>query len=127
VKTRQDCGAEGEQVAAEWLQGRGYRILGRNVRTRWGEIDLIAEDGRILVFVEVKVRRDDRFGGPAAAITPAKQARLARLAQGYLAARRWGNRDCRFDVVLIHGENPKTRRIELLAGAFEVPASVSWA
>ena len=127
MKTRRECGAEGEQAAARWLEGRGYRIVARNVRTRWGEIDLIAEDGPVLVFVEVKVRRDDRFGGPGAAITPAKQARLARLAQGYLAARRWGSRECRFDVVLIHGENPKTRRIELLAGAFEVPAFVSWA
>lgn len=127
MKTRRDCGAEGEQAAVDMLQGRGYRILGRNVRTRWGEIDLIAEDGQVLVFVEVKVRRDDQFGGPAAAITPAKQTRLTRLAQGYLAARRWGNRSCRFDVVLFHGDNPKTWRVELLTGAFEVPASVSWA
>lgn len=127
MKTRRECGAEGEQAATELLKGRGYHIVGRNIQTRWGEIDLIAEDGRTLVFVEVKVRRDDRFGGPAAAITPAKQARLARLAQAYLAARRMGNRQCRFDVVLIHGDDPKTRRVELLVGAFEVPTSVSWA
>ena len=123
MSTRSARGAEGERVAAEFLEARGYRILARNYRTRWGEVDLIAEDGRTLVFVEVKVRLDDRFGGPGAAITPAKQIRIVRLAQRYLAARRLGDRSCRFDVVLIRGDDPKTRRIELLAGAFDVPAS----
>src|SRR5256885_3380211 len=84
---RSVLGEEGERAAARFLEARGYRILERNYRTRRGEIDLIAEDGRILVFVEVKVRLDDRFGGPAAAITRAKQARIARLAQQYLAWR----------------------------------------
>ena len=118
---RSVLGDEGERAAARFLEGRGYRILERNYRTRRGEIDLIAQDGRILVFVEVKVRLDDRFGGPAAAITRAKQARIARLAQQYLAWRRVGDRTCRFDVVLIWGADPKTQRIELLPGAFEMP------
>src|SRR2546422_8671440 len=85
---RSALGKEGERVASRFLEARGYRIQERNYRTRRGEIDLIAEDGRILVFVEVKVRLDDRFGGPAAAITRAKQARIARLAQQDLAWRR---------------------------------------
>jgi putative endonuclease len=92
-----------------------------------GEIDLVAEEGRILVFVEVKVRLNDRFGGPAAAITSAKQARIARLAQQYVMSRRLGERPCRFDVVLIWGDDPKTRRIELLPGAFDAPANRSTA
>ena len=121
VTGRSALGEEGERAAARFLESRGYRILERNYRTRRGEIDLIAEDGRVLVFVEVKVRLDDRFGGPAAAITRAKQARIARLAQQYLAWRRLSDRPCRFDVVLIWGDDPKTRRIELLPGAFEVP------
>ena len=91
---RSVLGEEGERAAARFLEARGYRILERNYRTRRGEIDLIAEDGRILVFVEVKVRLDDRFGGPAAAITRAKQARIARLAQQYLVWRRVGDRPC---------------------------------
>src|SRR5438093_13037216 len=95
---RSVLGEEGERAASRFLEARGYRILERNYRTRRGEIDLIAEDGRILVFVEVKVRLDDRFGGPAAAITRAKQARIARLAEQYLACRRVGDRPCRFDV-----------------------------
>ncbi len=123
MSTRRARGAEGEHLAAEFLEARGYRILARNYRTRWGEVDLIAEDGQTMVFVEVKVRRDDRFGGPGASITSAKQVRIARLAQRYLAERRLGDRLCRFDVVLIWGDDPKTRRIELLVGAFEAPAA----
>src|SRR5437870_13920239 len=115
---RSVLGAEGERVASRFLEARGYRILERNYRTRRGEIDLIAEDGRILVFVEVKVRLDDRFGGPAAAITRAKQARIARLAQQYLAWRRVGDRSCRFDGVLISGVDPRTRQNECRPGVF---------
>jgi putative endonuclease len=127
VSVRSLLGAEGERAAAEFLEARGYRILDRNYRTKLGEIDLVAEEGRTLVFVEVKVRLNDRFGGPAAAITPAKQARIARLAQQYVVSRRLGERPCRFDVVLIWGGDPRTRRIELLPGAFEAPASRSTA
>jgi putative endonuclease len=127
MSVRTVIGSEGERAAAEFLEARGYRILDRNYRTRLGEIDLVAEEGRILVFVEVKVRLNDRFGGPAAAITSAKQARIARLAQQYVMSRRLGERPCRFDVVLIWGADPKTRRIELLPGAFDAPANRSTA
>jgi putative endonuclease len=127
MSARTVIGSEGERAAAEFLEARGYRILDRNYRTRLGEIDLVAEEGRILVFVEVKVRLNDRFGGPAAAITSAKQARIARLAQQYVMSRRLGERPCRFDVVLIWGDDPKTRRIELLPGAFDAPANRSTA
>jgi putative endonuclease len=127
MSVRTVIGSEGERAAAEFLEARGYRILDRNYRTRLGEIDLVAEEGRILVFVEVKVRLNDRFGGPAAAITSAKQARIARLAQQYVMSRRLGERPCRFDVVLIWGGDPKTRRIELLPGAFDAPANRSTA
>jgi len=127
MSVRTVIGSEGERAAAEFLEARGYRILDRNYRTRLGEIDLVAEEGRILVFVEVKVRLNDRFGGPAAAVTSAKQARIARLAQQYVMSRRLGERPCRFDVVLIWGDDPKTRRIELLPGAFDAPANRSTA
>lgn len=127
MSVRTVIGSEGERAAAEFLEARGYRILDRNYRTRLGEIDLVAEEGRTLVFVEVKVRRNDRFGGPAAAITAAKQARIARLAQQYVVSRRLGERPCRFDVVLIWGDDPGTRRIELLPGAFDAPANRSTA
>jgi putative endonuclease len=113
-------GREGERAAAKFLERRGYRIVASNYRTRLGEIDLIAEDRGTLVFIEVKTRATDRFGGPADAITPAKQARIARLAQQFLTARRLEDRACRFDAVLISGEGPKSQRIELVTAAFEV-------
>src|SRR3989442_5688306 len=118
---RSVLGEEGERAAARFLEARGYRILERNYRTRRGEIDLIAEDGRILVFVEVKVRLDDRFGGPAAAITRAKQARIARLAQQYLVWRRGGDPPCPVRVGLISGADPTTPPDEVLARAFAGP------
>jgi len=127
MSVRTVIGSEGERAAAAFLEARGYRILERNYRTKLGEIDLVAEEGRTLVFVEVKVRLNDRFGGPAAAITSAKQARIARLAQQYVASRRLAERACRFDVVLIWGDDPRTRRIELLPGAFDAPANRSTA
>ena len=76
--------------------------------------------------VEVKARATDRFGGPAEAITPAKQARIARLAQQFLTARRMGDRPCRFDAVLISGEDPKNQRIELVTAAFEIATSAGY-
>ena len=79
MSSRRGLGEEGERLARKFLERRGYRIIASNYRTRMGEIDLIAEHGQTLVFVEVKARADDRFGGPACAITLAKQARLARL------------------------------------------------
>src|SRR2546425_10313239 len=120
---RSVLGEEGERAAARFLEARGYRILERNYRTRRGEIDLIAEDGRMLVFVEVKVRLDDRFGGPAAAITRAKQARIARLAPQHLAWRRVGDPACRVGVVLVWGADPKTQRVEVLPGGFGDPGA----
>ena len=125
MSVRAEIGLEGERAAAEFLEARGYRILERNYRTKLGELDLIAKDGDTLVFIEVKVRLNDRFGGPAAAITSAKQARIARLAQQYVVSRRLVGRLCRFDVVLIWGTDPRTRRIELLTGAFDAPANRS--
>src|SRR2546426_10862020 len=111
---RSVLGEEGERAAARFLEARGYRILERNYRTRRGEIDLIAEDGRMLVFVEVKVRLDDRFGGPAAAITRAKQARIARLAQQYLVGRRGGDRPWRVGVGVVPGGGPRAPPVRVL-------------
>jgi len=77
----------------------GYRIIERNCRSRWGELDLVAYDGDTLVFVEVKARRSLEFGEPAYAVDRRKQSRLIRLAERYLSRRRLGEPTCRFDVV----------------------------
>jgi putative endonuclease len=97
--SRRDLGRAGEIAAARFLERRGLMILERNLRSRLGEIDLLARDGRALVFVEVKARRGQPGEPPAAAVNARKRARLSRLALGYLARHRLGERSCRFDVV----------------------------
>jgi len=107
----------GEDLACHELRRRGYDVLARRYRTRHGEIDIIARDGQAIVFVEVKARQDDRFGGGAASVTAWKQRRVARMAADFLARRGWLDAECRFDVVTIDfsGENP---RIEVIPHAF---------
>lgn len=93
-------GARAEAIAAHYLMRQGLTIVGRNYRTRFGEIDLIARDGRTLVFVEVRMRSSLRYGGALESITAAKRARLVAAANGYLAT--LGREPaCRFDAVLM--------------------------
>ncbi len=98
---RQQLGRAGEQMAAELLAGQGYQILARNWRSgRSGEIDLVAQDGACLVIVEVRTRRGQAYGSAEESVTPAKQARLAALAETYCDAAGWqGPR--RIDVVAV--------------------------
>ncbi|MBF0188840.1 MAG: YraN family protein [Magnetococcales bacterium] len=98
---RKQFGAHAEQIAARHLQKLGYRIVARNVRCRAGEIDLIARDGEILVFCEVKARRQGRFGDPAEAIDVRKQAQIITLANDYLHKLTTAVPVCRFDAVLM--------------------------
>lgn len=92
-----------EDAAAQYLARQGLRVRERNFRCRFGEIDLIAEDGNTVVFVEVRQRSSAAFGGALASINAAKQARLVRTAQFYLA-QHGAEHPCRFDVVLLDGE-----------------------
>ncbi|MGQ0551171.1 MAG: YraN family protein [Armatimonadota bacterium] len=100
--SRRALGASGEHAAAEWLEVRGYTVLARNVRTRSGEIDLVARQGSVVAFVEVKSRRTSRFGHPVEAIVTRKQRRLVRQATLYL--HRCGLDHCtaRFDAIAVH-------------------------
>lgn len=112
-KTRQ--GAKAEARAAAYLKARGLKLLTRNWRCRFGEIDLILQEGATLVFVEVRARRIAGFGGAAESITAAKRARLARTAAAYLA--QTGHRGpCRFDAILIDGERLTWLRDAFAAG-----------
>jgi putative endonuclease len=92
-------GARAEALCAERLRRAGLRIVARNWRCRLGEIDIVAEDAGVTVFVEVRLRRTGQFGGAAESITAAKRARLIATAQCYLAGRR--ETACRFDVMLL--------------------------
>ena len=97
--TTRALGQTGEAAAVRYLRRHGLVILARNLRSRLGEIDLLARDGSTLVFVEVKARRGLSGDPPEAGVDARKRARLIRLALGYLAAHRFGERSCRFDVV----------------------------
>jgi len=103
---RRDLGAKGEALAARYLEVQGFRIRERNVRFRRGEIDIVAQDGPILVFVEVKTRRSRRFGSPLESVDPRKRRKLWALARTYLYSRRLDGVDCRFDVIGITWEAP---------------------
>lgn len=92
-------GDRGEELAARFLRGNGYRILARNYRCPRGEIDIIARDGETVVFVEIKGRSTRRFGSPLDAVTPAKRRRLAVTAHHYLVACSLRLAITRFDVV----------------------------
>ena len=111
-------GVAAEDVAAGFLARQGLEVVERNFRVRGGEIDLICEDGRTLVFVEVRLRGSDKFGGAAASITQRKQQRII------LATRHWlsqhgdafANRNCRFDCIVM--DAPDEARIEWIKNAF---------
>jgi putative endonuclease len=98
---RQTLGIMGEELACLELSRRGYAILARRYRTRFGEIDIIARDGEVTVFVEVKTRHGDRFGDGAEAVTAWKQRRIANMSIDYLSRHRLHDRPCRFDVVAV--------------------------
>jgi putative endonuclease len=114
---RRALGAAGEARAAAWYGSRGYRVLARNWRCRDGELDLVVTRGRVVVFVEVKTRRTDRFGVPAEAVTPAKQQRIRVLASRYLAETELRPRAIRFDVVSILAGQLEVIEAAFLGGA----------
>jgi putative endonuclease len=95
-------------------------VLDRRFRLRSGEIDLIAEDGRSVVFVEVKTRRGSGFGRPADSVTAAKRKRMARVALAYLKGRSWLDRTTRFDVVEVYADREGVRRVRHIRDAFRL-------
>ncbi|WP_341678183.1 YraN family protein [Niveibacterium sp. SC-1] len=108
-----------ERLAETYLTRQGLKVVARNVRSRWGEIDLIATDGEILVFAEVRMRSDPRFGGAAESISREKQRKLVRSAEWFLAhgGKAWSGRPCRFDAVLL--DRLHLSHIEWIKGAFD--------
>jgi putative endonuclease len=101
---RQQLGMRGEELAGGLLVERGYVILHRRYRTRYGELDIVARDGGVLVFIEVRARGSGRFGHPAESVTAHKQQRVAAMAESYLALEGVRECVCRFDVVTVESE-----------------------
>ena len=98
---RKQLGAWGERLAADHLQAKGYEIVQRNWRCRRGEIDLVAQAGAELVFVEVKTRRGRAMGTPEEGLTPHKARKLLQLAQYYLYEHELDDADWRIDLVAV--------------------------
>ena len=116
--TRAQLGAFGEQLAVEHLTGLGLAILARNWRCRYGELDVITADtaSRTAVFVEVKTRTGDGFGGVAQAVTPQKVRRLRRLTSLWLAGQNAGWAGIRIDVIGVRVGRCRTPEITHLQG-----------
>ncbi len=95
-------GLEAESIAEDFLKNLGYSIIKRNFHFgRYGEIDIIAKEGNVLVFVEIKYATNDKFGNPINWITPKKRKTLRRAAEGYLYINKLQNVECRFDALII--------------------------
>ena len=112
-------GKKSEEIAAQFLLSRGHRILERNYRTPRGELDLIALDGDVLVFVEVKARRGVSFGEPQWAVNQRKRQHLIKASLFYLTRKRIQNRCCRFDLVVIQEGRDGQRQIDLIPNILE--------
>jgi putative endonuclease len=108
-----------EAMAARYLTKKGYRILVCQYRCPYGEIDLVAQDGDILVFIEVKGRVSKEFGLAREAVGPRKQRRIWLSAQHFLWSHRQEETLCRFDVIAIQGMAPGHHQIEQIQGAFD--------
>lgn len=112
-------GKTGEDLAARYLKKRGYRILERNYRCPYGEVDIVAQEGGAIVFVEVKSRRSDDFGDPQTAVGIQKQKKLSLVSLHYLNAKDIPAGNARFDVVAVRMQ-AKDYEVELIRDAFEL-------
>ncbi len=113
-------GARGEELAVAYLRNCRYAILERNFRCKGGEVDIVARDGKMLVFVEVKTRRSDAYGVPQLAVTPFKQRQISKAALTWLAKQRLTESPARFDVIAIVLHDPADPSIEHIRNAFDL-------
>ena len=114
-----ELGNEGEELAVAHLRKHRYKILERNYRCKFGEIDIIALHKKVLVFIEVKTRSSKKFGSPQTGVTPRKQRQLSKVAFSYLQKHRSFSREARFDVVAVELHADR-KQIEVIRNAFEV-------
>lgn len=116
--TTRQSGAEWEKVAESFLRNHGLKLLQRNFSSRFGEIDLIMEDKKTVVFIEVKYRKNSRHGSGADAVTFHKQGRISRTAAWYLAMNpHRAEQVCRFDVISVNPQE-KNQGINWIKSAF---------
>ena len=120
VNGDKSVGRTGEDAAVAYLMDMGYTIIDRNYRRRFGEIDIVADDHGVLVFVEVKTRRSRLFGSPFEAVDFRKQKKMSKMALDYISRHNRDNCPARFDVVAVMLHDNFLPRIELIQNAFEV-------
>jgi len=121
VSRRHETGRQGEAAAERHLASRGYTILARRYRVRRGEIDLVARHEGAIVFVEVKSRTSDAFGGPFASLHGRQRARIAAAAARFLAENpRYGRLVCRFDAIAVLLGRPEGPFVEHIEDAFRL-------
>jgi len=113
-------GKTGEDKACRFLQRNGYLVVQTNYRTKCGEIDIIAKQGPVLVFIEVKTRRSRSFGSPLLAVTARKQRQISMVAQEYLSKNNLFDTDARFDVIGMSIDAADHVEIEHIENAFEL-------
>ncbi|MEX0771647.1 MAG: YraN family protein [Balneolales bacterium] len=114
----QITGAEGEDIATEFLEDKGYMILDRNYRFMRGEVDIIAYVGREIVFVEVKTRNSSYYGTPEEAVSEEKKKQIKKVAEAWLHERKMEGAPVRFDVIAILKPKAREKRIKHFEGAF---------
>lgn len=119
MHNKKELGKIGEDIAVQHLLNNGYKIIQRNFRTKYGEIDIIAREGKFLVFVEVKTRRGTQFGFPREAVDFYKQIRIKNLANLYIAKKKLYDAFTRFDVVeILLDDKDSIKSIYLIKNAF---------
>ncbi len=115
---RRATGRRGEEIAAAHLVSLGYQILATNVRTRYGELDIVAREGEVLAFIEVRTRRGAGFGSAEESVDWRKRQKLTALAEAYLQPLPEPPPPCRIDVVVVDlGPGGSVRRVELIRDA----------
>ena len=112
-------GKIGENVAVDFLETQGYKILQRNFRNKLGEVDIIAKDRDTICFIEVKTRTTDAFGSPLESVTVAKQRKIIYLAMSYLKSQERDEANVRFDVVSVILKDEEDPLVEIIKNAFE--------
>jgi len=123
---RFSLGEEGEDIAVEALNEQGYKIVERNHRNRFGEIDIIAEQDTVVCFIEVKTRSSDSKGSGLDAVSKAKQHKLSQLAVLYLKDNKLMGRKARFDVVSIRHRADGGHHIKIVQNAFELSSKYAY-
>ncbi|MCG2712637.1 MAG: YraN family protein [Candidatus Omnitrophica bacterium] len=126
-KTKKELGILGENIAAEYLKKHGYKIIKRNYRNRLGEIDIIAYEGAVLCFIEVKTRADEQRGRPEEAVGKAKQRKISQVVLSYLKMQGIYEGNFRFDVAAVmFNEITNVKKINLIKNAFELDDQYSF-